>query len=194
MKKIIFLVLISIANILYAVLPPTPTPPLPIPDRYTPANISNNAFVYPDSIRVTISTAGPLPVSITSPVIFNVSGSTVNAVVSGVTGSTVAISNPSITQYDNKVSSGIAGKITGMTSATLTVTAPKKVVSWAFKHLNTGAPDSEVTVESTLLGQKIYLYDGDSDSEDNIKTPVPTTFNITLPVSSTVQYRIMTIQ
>lgn len=93
-------------------------------------------------------------------------------------------------RYANKVSSGTSGMITGVTSATITVS--DKVAAWSF-YMDNSANGSYATIVPSLWGTGIKLKDGQSDSEE-IDVPSACTFTVSMPVTSTITYTIRTVK
>jgi len=90
------------------------------------------------------------------------------------------------------ISSGTAGKLTGVTSATITVS--DKVSGYSFLYKNNGDTSTYSQVKLPLIGDPIYLSHGDSVA-DKIEYPVAVTFQLSeLAVTSTMQYVIRTIK
>jgi hypothetical protein len=121
---------------------------------------------------------------------FTVSGSTVNVGNLSdiqVSGSTVSV----VDRYYQKISSGTSGLLTGVTTAVIVVTEP--VSGWSFKHRNLIATESIATINQDLYGTNISLFDGDADSEA-VDVARAVTFNISMPVTSTLTYVINTLK
>lgn len=124
----------------------------------------------------------------------SVSSGSINAAVSG----SLAVTNFPATQttadarYQAKVSSGTAGKITGVTSSSITVS--DNVSKFTFKYRNDADASQYMSVSNSIMGGASYLADGDVVSVEVI-TPAPVTFTISdLSASATLQYIITTLK
>lgn len=152
--------------------------------------IIDNVNVTGSSITAVLSITNPIRVIESTGVITSI----VNPV--DVTGSSVTITNSPVyttdKAYEGKVSTGTCGKITGATSGTVTVT--DNVTGWYFKYRNLVNTETEATITSSLIGEAMYFYDGDSDSETKVEVPQAITFTISLPVEATIQYRIKSVK
>lgn len=95
-------------------------------------------------------------------------------------------------RYLNKTSSGsVAGLITGVTSATITVSA--NVTSFGFL-VKDSVKGNYISIQPTGYISAIKLTDGDADNE-KVEVPQAMTFNLTnLQLTTTVQYNISAVK
>ena len=211
-RIILVLVSVSLSCLCYAQTRPVTPAVLPVPNNYDTTSMFNNAFIYPNAFRVEISSTGtgvtgstvvvqailnPISVtdstvtvrSILNPVDVTDSTVTVRKIIDPVDvgGSTVIVKSI----YDGKVSSGTSGLITGVTSAIITIS--EQVRSWSFKTRDLANTESMTKITPNLFATDITLFDGDADSEI-IDIPVPITFSVTIPITSTMTYVITTLK
>lgn len=106
-----------------------------------------------------------------------------------VIGSGTVFNTPAV--YENKVSTGIGGILTGVTSAS--ISASDNVTGWSFVYRNLVNTESIATISDSLTGDIIYLFDGHYENYE-VDIPQGVDFTITMPVESTMTYRVKTIK
>lgn len=94
-------------------------------------------------------------------------------------------------RYSGKVSTGTSGKITAVTSQQIVIS--NDVTGFQFTFINSVDGSAEATVTTSHDGDKKYFYDG-FWKVIKIDVPQPITFDVSLPVTSTMTYEIQEVR
>lgn len=94
-------------------------------------------------------------------------------------------------KYLNKVSTGTSGKITATTSQQIVIS--NNVSRFQFTFVNSADSSLEAIVISSVDGDSMYFYDG-FWKVIPVDIPQPITFDVTLPVTSTMTYEIQEVR
>ncbi len=205
MKKIFFFACITVIGILGGLWLSAITPP-PTPDTqpttvlYTSDLIFNNVYSSV-TLSLRVDNTGS-SVTITNPSFaisegtVTIRGGQLDELLRLLQGS-VTVTNGSITTYDwryeNKVSSGISGIWTGVTSVSTDTVLAGNCVEWSFLYKSTDLT-RYCYFTNSVYGTPIYLQNKDANST-TLDVPQTVYFLFSnLLVSDTVQYEIKTIQ
>ena len=172
-------------------------------------NLTYDGVLKAKKVSVISSTATPLNVTIVSPTTYPLP----TAQVSDLKSVSLSTSLPSGTnlignvnawqaggwsvtaadeRYTSKVSSGTAGKITGATSSSISVS--DNVVKYTFKYRNDADASQYATISTDKMGGSVFLADGDVVSVE-VVVPAPINFAInSLSAGATLQYVITTLK
>ena len=94
-------------------------------------------------------------------------------------------------RFENKVSSGTSGLLTGVTTGVITIT--DNVISWSFLIENINNTSTYGVIVPSIWGTNISLRSGQSDTE-YVDIPAPVTFTYSIPITSTMTYTIRTLK